>query len=47
MSMGDIFFWIGVLFGGVAVLVADLAVIIGWLIYEKRKERRRCYSKSR
>ncbi len=46
MSMGDIFFWIGVLFGGVAVLVADLAVIIGWLIYEKRRERR-CSSKSR
>ena len=40
MNVGDIFFWIGVVFGILAVLVAELAAIIGWLVYEKRRERK-------
>ena len=43
MSMGDIFFWIGVAVGVVASLSGILAAILGWLVYDKIKSRRKDY----
>lgn len=41
MSMGDIFFWIGFVFGACAVLVALVTAIVGWLIYDRIREAKR------
>ena len=41
MSIGDVFFWIGFVFGIAAVLCAIGAAVLGWLIYDKIKEGRR------